>query len=328
MKNMRYLLYLFLLCLLGCANIPAIEEDEYIAYDSVRPCPGQSDIYILNLNSKKEIRLTFTKSIDEFCPSWSPDGEKLIFVSHPAKLYLIDFKKGKLKELKTPQINGAICFSANSKRIIFANCEENKNFELYAIDINGKHLRRLTYTPDFQEDDPSCSPDGKKIVFRVSIYDKEKKDKEGIYTMDVENGSLTNLTKLTGDGESPSYSPDGKKMIFYSKREGDKSAKIYIMDANEPKSAKRLIENNQQNIHAELYPSWSPDGNKVLFTGYIPDPLRKGPGNMELFIVNSDGSNLQRLTYSDPSLARYYWSSWRPCPKSLKDREKNSFDKK
>ncbi len=37
-------------------------------------------------------------------------------------------------------------------------------------------------------------------------------------------------------------------------------------------------------------PSWSPDGTKLVFTGY-------DGGLSDLFIINADGTDLQRLTH-------------------------------
>jgi hypothetical protein len=49
-------------------------------------------------------------------------------------------------------------------------------------------------------------------------------------------------------------------------------------------------------------PSWSPDGSRIAFTS-------ERDGNDEIYVMDADGSNQQRLT-NDP--AEDWWSSWSP----------------
>jgi len=44
---------------------------------------SQGDIYILSLDTGDVIQLTGTPSMNDCCPSWSPDGERLVFSSAP-----------------------------------------------------------------------------------------------------------------------------------------------------------------------------------------------------------------------------------------------------
>lgn len=55
--------------------------------------------------------------------------------------------------------------------------------------------------------------------------------------------------------------------------------------------------------------SWSPNGQQVAFEA---DPL--GDGNLEIFIMNADGSNVRQLTDSPE---RDYWPDWFPSGRQL-----------
>jgi TolB protein len=49
-------------------------------------------------------------------------------------------------------------------------------------------------------------------------------------------------------------------------------------------------------------PAWSPDGTKIVFQS-------NRDGNWEIYVMDADGSNQQRLTINP---AGDYWPSWGP----------------
>ena len=63
--------------------------------------------------------------------------------------------------------------------------------------------------------------------------------------------------------------------------------------------------------YAELNPQWSPDGTRLLFTGWVEEP-DYGPccrSNRELFSIAADGTDLRRLTHS---LLQEFFAVWSP----------------
>ena len=84
---------------------------------------------------------------------------------------------------------------------------------------------------DFDDEEPSWSPDGKQITF---VWDRQ------IYVMDADGENRLNLTNNRGHTDSsPSWSPDGRRIVFASsRRERAGNLEIYVMDADGGESAK------------------------------------------------------------------------------------------
>ncbi|MEO8612975.1 MAG: SH3 domain-containing protein [Chloroflexota bacterium] len=100
-------------------------------------------------------------------------------------------------------------------------------------------------------------------------------------------------------GEQPSWSPDGMKVAFIS------VMGITVLDTD---TGKTHAVNNS--LGYSRY-AWSPDSQKIVFS----TQLNRGDdqnyiGDDELFIVNTDGSNLQNLTNAPTSSELY--PSWSP----------------
>lgn len=90
----------------------------------------------------------------------------------------------------------------------------------------------------------------------------------------------------------PDLSPDLKKITFMSNRTGN--WEIFLMnaefapDADEEAIQASLIQltNNKAD---DLTPVWSPDGKRIAFTS-------TRDGDLEIYVMNADGSNQKRLT--------------------------------
>ena len=175
-------------------------------------------------------------------------------------------------------------WSPDGARIAFSSNRNGGNSQIYVMDSNGKNVRRLT--AGISDGQPVWSPDGQKIAF-AGIGDEEigrENRKAKIYIITPDG---THLQKLAGDIPSsdiePAWSPDSQRIAFASYR-GDRSAEIYLMDADGA--------NHQRLTHDEATdrePAWSPDGSKLVFKVESDE-------DSIIAVMNADGSNRKNLT--------------------------------
>jgi len=136
-----------------------------------------------------------------------------------------------------------------------------------------------------------------------------------IYTMGVDGSSITLQSGGTGRTTCSYYFPDGKSII-YSQTTLQKPCppapdmnfgyvwpiyhdmKIFVQDLKS--GTKSLIPTGGSNYEAES--TISPDGKRIIFTS-------ARDGDLELYTMDLDGNNVQRMTYTPGYDGGAYFSS-------------------
>ena len=126
--------------------------------------------------------------------------------------------------------------------------------------------------------------------------------------------SVTVAAAMRGASEilnlDPAWSPDGGRIAFVSNRDG--AYNVYLMNVD-GSGRQKLTRDPAPDQH----PVWSPDGRKIVFARYVKGCSQGQPlagCDWDIFVVNSDGSGLRRLTRG-PGLDRT--ASWSPDGRRL-----------
>ena len=211
------------------------------------------NILLMNPDGSGQTEITNDPEFDDFHPSWSPDGSKIVFYSGrdgDDEIYVMDADgSNPIRLTDSPGSDRDPEWSPNGDKIVFVSLREG-GFDVYVMDADGSNQTQLTST--FGENfDPGWSPDGSKIVF---VSSREGLDDE-IYVMDADGSNQTRLTERRGPDQGPAWSPDGSKIAYQSLIELDAfdNFEIFVMDPDGSNSI-----NITNNLGQDTDPVWSP----------------------------------------------------------------------
>lgn len=160
--------------------------------------------------------------------------------------------------------------------------------------------KKILYASTHEADD-ACPPapertvDGKYVWPIYPSFD--------IYIANLKGKIIRKLTDSPGYDAEATVSPKGDKIVFTSIRSGD--LELYTMDMNG-----RNVRQITSGLGYDGGAFFSPDGSKIVFRASRPTSpediadyralLAKNlvqPTNMELFVCNTDGSDLRQVTH-------------------------------
>jgi Tol biopolymer transport system component len=188
---------------------------------------------------------------------------------------------------------GAIDLASLEGRIAFGVGLDMDTTEVFVVHADGSGLTQLTRN-NVADFDPSWSPDGRQIVFR-----SQRDGNDEIYVMKADGNRPRNLTHEPATDWGPEWSADGRWIAFNSGRDSSRDLHGFVMD----------IEGGHLRSLGDLfveYPSWSPDGKRITF---MSQTWEAAGGNYEIFVMNSDGSGVTRLTNF---IGDDGWPAWSP----------------
>lgn len=139
---------------------------------------GGSSIFILNLDTQENKSVSLKESWEEkitrrptglllpYCPSFSPDGKKILFHAgyENRKIFLMDEDGENLTCLTRGQTDNFFpAISPDGKKIVFVSNQYDQD-DLFLVNSDGSNRTRLTYDGG-EKRYPSFSPDGNSIAF-------------------------------------------------------------------------------------------------------------------------------------------------------------------
>jgi len=116
------------------------------------------------------------------------------------------------------------------------------------MNADGTNLR--TVTTGSHDDNPTWSPDGRKLAFQRNGAQPNDLD---IYVVNWDGSGLQQLTFGPTIDQEPAWSPTSQRIAFI------RGGSIHVMNAN-GSGVTRL-----SSAGTDSHPSWSPDGSRIVF---------------------------------------------------------------
>ena len=290
--------------LLASASLAQL-ADTRIAFVSFRS--GNGEIYLMNPDGKRVRQLTRHPKYDGK-PAWSPDGQKIIFMSYRdghrfmgwgsmlGEIYVMNADGENLMNLTQSPARDEDnpSWSPDGKQIVFVSAAHHL-LHIWVMDADGGNPRSLGHhvTPRIIDWSPDWSPDGQQIAF-TSNRDEDWEFEfpglwnEDIYVMNADGTNIINLTNHPANDRRPDWSPDGNRIAFASERDGNWEVYVMNPDGTNPINLTNHPANDRR-------PDWSPDGQQIVFVSGR-DKRNDDDKNVEIYVMNADGANPIKLT--------------------------------
>ncbi|HEY6122690.1 MAG TPA: protein kinase [Pyrinomonadaceae bacterium] len=200
----------------GSYNAPAISPDEMkVAVSRVDTQTGTAaDIWLIDLQRGTQIRLTTDPASDTY-PSWSPNGDRLAFVSTRNGATSIYQKPSNGVSPEEPLVSSAELkynpnWSSNGQFIIYSQLNPKTNVDLYLLTLSGEKKSTSLLESNFIDAQAAFSPNGRWIAY-IS-------NETGQFEVYVDSFPATGakLAISIGGGSQPQWRADGRELYYYA----------------------------------------------------------------------------------------------------------------
>ncbi len=169
------------------------------------------------------------------------------------------------------------------------------------MDVDTGEPRQITYNP-YRSADPVWSPDGERIAFAGGTGNEWH-----LYVVNEDDSAQKQLTTYRSYPfmRDLAWSPHDDHIAFTSPGKDGRDAEIFVVAADSG-----LVRQLTDNVYAQDWePEWSPDGTRIVYAADSPD------GRREIFVMDADGDNVQRLTHKSGGREEWLnnaWPVWSP----------------
>jgi TolB protein len=219
----------------------------------------------------------------DLSPSYSFDGERIVFQRRSngkGALLMMPAAGGDPQVLLADEFdNTSPAWRPDNRHVLFLSDRRGSSgSDVFEIDVTGGLPRQLTFETN-RVFSVSVSADN-RVAYSPFWHDTF------LFTVDVSSGDRRQLNSHSKDNFGARFSPDGRSVAYHSTRTGNSEIWLNHLDGR-PET--QITDNGSW----DLYPDWSPDGERMIF---VSD--RDG-GLFKIFIANSDGGG-ERLLVDKP----------------------------
>ncbi len=216
---------------------------------------------------------------------------KLVFVGRPRpkahkQIYIANFDGSEATPItSTPAPHLSPAWSPDGRFITYTSFELG-SADVFIYEVATRQHRRLSVNRGV-DSGANWAPNNQLIALSGSL-----EGDTDIYTISPRGGTRQILIRGSGLDVDPAFSPDGKYLAFVSGRFGNPHIFRATLQWDGPGKV-RVLEDKRL-TYAGWYnavPSWSPASDKIAFAGFDKEINR-----FDLFMMNPDGTNMERLT--------------------------------
>ena len=163
---------------------------------------GRHELMVVNADGTGLVHVAGGPGISFHGPVWSPDGSRLAVVTNATgseyAIHLMNPDGTGITSLRVA--GGNLAWSPDGREIAY-QASANGNIDIYALELSGGGIRRLTDHPE-SDRDPAWSPGGSKLAFAST-----REVASRIYTMNADGTGVLRLPTEHWNNFEPVWEP-------------------------------------------------------------------------------------------------------------------------
>lgn len=279
-----------------------------IVYSHLGAGGNRSQIFTTTPTGKKRRRLTDSRRYSSLAPSYSQNGQRIVFVraTKQSDLWTMNADgRAQHRLTSSPAIDEIDpSWSPNGRYVVFSVESPVAMQGIWIIRRDGRGRQQLTTGDDL---DPAWSPDGDQIAFERSTSSPGSGPVDQLYVVSASGGEPKNLTDDPSISDlQPAWSPDGGRILFTSGPADGFQLDLWTMRAD---GSGRHHLTNTPSLD-EHDGAWSPDGRKIV---YVAEASGSGAASYQLYVSKANGARRRIVTHAPGDAAIINEDpSWQP----------------
>ncbi len=260
-----------------------------------------SNLWIVNADGSEQRPIT-TGSAGQGSPRWSPDGNRLLYLSSEdggAEIWVRWMDTGQTAKITNlTESPGNLAWSPDGKSIAFTMFVPEKRQPL-AVEMPsppegadwGPPIRVIDNMNYRADGNPGFVPDGHTHLF----------------VLPAEGGTPRKLTEGPYHHLSPAWMPDGRSILISANRREDADHEPMDSEVYQVEVETGRLTKLTDRYGPDGSPTPSPSGTHIAYTGF--DDQYLGFQASDLYVMNADGSGPRLLTEDfDRSIGAIQWA--------------------
>src|SRR3954447_24330022 len=186
-----------------------------------------------------------------------------------------------------PRYDAQSDWSPDGTELVFRS-RRNNRYQVSVVDLTVRPPRVTDVAPDrdgTQASFPTWFPNGQGFLYRRT--NGPETTRSDIWAMNLDGSDRHPVVVAPEDQFYPAYNPDMTKILFATAAPpGGRSIQVFDVATGQITT---LFDYSAASFDSG--PAWSPDGREIAFESNLD-------GDMEIYVMNADGTNVRQITHN------------------------------